>query len=52
MYELLRSQQSDNQELVFFTFDWKIIRSTRSGLTFHSAQPNQCLLLNDDQGKR
>ena len=34
MYKLLRSQQSDHQELVFLIFSQKIIRSTRLDLIF------------------
>ncbi len=40
MYKLLRSQQSDNQKPISLTFDWKIIRSTRSDLMFHLAKSN------------
>ncbi len=40
MYGLLKSQQSNNQKLVSFTFGWKIIGLTRSALTLHPTRSN------------
>ena len=49
MCRLLRSQQSDNQKLISLIFDLRIIGSTKLGLTFHPAWPDQCLPLDQYQ---
>ncbi len=52
MRKSLRSQQSDNQELISPIFGQRIIRLTRSGSTFHLARSNQCLPSDEDQGRQ
>ena len=52
MCGLSRSQQLDNLELVSFTFGWRIIGLTKSSLTVYPARSDQCLLLNENQGRR
>ncbi len=52
MCGLSRSQQPDHHESVSPIFGRRIIGSAKLGLTFCSARSNQCLLSNEDQGRR